>query len=213
MQSMPHIRLLGNAALSIINKVTSGYWTVVDPTNGFTAIHRAALQQLPLNRISQGYFFESDMLYRLSTIRAVVKDVPMASVYKDEESQLRISHVLFKFPPLYARAFVKRILYCYFLRDFNAVSLHFLIAMALLIPGTFWGSYHWWKSIETGVIATTGTVMLAVLPLILGFQFLLGAIQGDMAHQPDEPVQKTTDRTGRRRQMSMQTTNGSRNRR
>ena len=212
MKSMPYVRLLGNAALSIINKLTSGYWTVVDPTNGFTAIHRAALQQLPLNRISQGYFFESDMLYRLSTIRAVVKDVPMASVYKDEESQLRIGHVLFKFPPLYARAFVKRILYCYFLRDFNAVSLHFLIAMALLIPGTFWGAYHWWKSIETGVTATTGTVMLAVLPLILGFQFLLGAIQGDMAHQPDEPVQKTTDRTGRRRQMSIQKINGSRNR-
>lgn len=213
MKSMPYIRLLGNAALSIINKMTSGYWTVVDPTNGFTAIHRAALQQLPMNRISQGYFFESDMLFRLSTIRAVVKDVPMASVYKNEESQLRIGRVLIEFPPLYARAFVKRFLYCYFLRDFNAVSLHFVIAMALLVPGTFWGSYHWWKSIDTGVVATTGTVMLAVLPLILGFQFLLGAIQGDMANQPDEPVQKTTDRTGRRRQMSMQATNDSSNKR
>lgn len=209
MKSMPYIRLLGNAALSIINKMTSGYWTVVDPTNGYTAIHRAALQQLPMNRISQGYFFESDMLFRLSTIRAVVKDVPMASVYKEEESQLRIGRVLFEFPPLYARAFVKRVLYCYFLRDFNAVSLHFVIAMALLVPGTFWGSYHWWKSIETGVVATTGTVMLAVLPLVLGCQFLLGAIQGDMANQPAEPVQKTTDRTGRRRQMSMPAINDS----
>lgn len=211
MKSMPYIRLLGNAALSIINKATSGYWTIIDPTNGFTAIHRAALQQLPLNQISQGYFFESDMLFRLSTIRAVAKDVAMASVYEDEQSQLRIGKALFEFPPLYARAFVKRVLYCYFLRDFNAVSLHFVIAMALLIPGTFWGSYHWWKSIDTGVVATTGTVMLAVLPLILGFQFLLGAVQGDMANQPVEPVQKTADRTGRRRQMSMPTISDSSN--
>lgn len=205
LQSMPRIRLLGNASLSIINKVTSGYWTIMDPTNGFTAIHRAALLQLPLSRISETYFFESDMLCRLSTIRAVIKDVPMTSVYHGEESQLKIGRVLLEFPPLYGRAFVKRVLYCYFLRDFNAVSLHFVMAVALLLPGIIWGSYHWWKSIQTGVVATTGTVMLAALPLILGFQFLLGAVQGDMANQPVEPVQKSTDRTGQRRHMSMTT--------
>ncbi|MGZ0174161.1 MAG: glycosyltransferase family 2 protein [Planctomycetales bacterium] len=205
MRSMPRIRLFGNAALSIINKVTSGYWTAMDPTNGFTAIHREALLQLPLNRISQNYFFESDMLCRLSTIRSVIKDVPMASVYNDEESQLKVGRVLCGCPQLYGRAFVKRVLYCYFLRDFNAVSLHFVMEVGLLLPGVAWGSYHWWKSIHTGVIATTGTVVFAVLPLILGFQFLLGAVQGDMANQPEEPVQKTTDPGGRRRQMSMQT--------
>lgn len=198
MRSMPLVRLFGNAALSIINKVTSGYWTIVDPTNGFTAIHHTALQQLPLNRISHGYFFESDMLFRLSTIRAVVKDVPMASVYDDEESQLKIGRVLWQFPPLYGKAFVKRMLYCYFLRDFNAVSLHFCMAVALIVPGSIWGSYHWWLSINTGVVATAGTVMLAVLPLILGFQFLLGAVQGDMANQPDEPLQRSINRTDRR---------------
>ena len=189
MRSMPRVRLLGNAVLSIVSKVSSGYWTVVDPTNGFTAIHRAALQQLPLSKISQGYFFESDMLFRLSTIRAVVKDVPMASVYKGEESQLKIRRVLYEFPPLYGRAFVKRMLYCYVLRDFNAISLHFFTALALIVPGAVWGGYHWWRSIQTGVVASAGTVMLAVLPLILGFQFLLGAVQGDMANQPVEPVQ------------------------
>ncbi len=189
MRSMPRVRLLGNAVLSIVSKASSGYWTVMDPTNGFTAIHRAALQQIPLNKISQGYFFESDMLFRLSTIRAVVKDVPMASVYKGEESQLKIRRVLYEFPPLYGRAFVKRVLYCYVLRDFNAISLHFFMALTLIVPGAVWGGYHWWRSIQTGVVASAGTVMLAVLPLILGFQFLLGAVQGDMANQPTRPVQ------------------------
>lgn len=190
LRAMPRVRLFGNAVLSIVSKVSSGYWTVMDPTNGFTAIHRAALQQIPLKKISQGYFFESDMLFRLSTIRAVVKDVPMASVYKGEESQLKIRRVLYEFPPLYGRAFAKRMLYCYFLRDFNAVSLHFFTAMLLIVPGAIWGCYHWWRSIQTGVVATAGTVMLAVLPLILGFQFLLGAVQGDMANQPEEPIQR-----------------------
>lgn len=190
LRSMPRVRLFGNAALSIISKVSSGYWTVMDPTNGFTAIHRSALQQLPLKKISPGYFFESDMLFRLSTIRAVVRDVPMASVYQGEESQLKIRRVLYEFPPLYGRAFAKRMLYCYVLRDFNAVSLHFFMAMLLIIPGAVWGGYHWWRSIQTGIVATAGTVMLAVLPLILGFQFLLGAVQGDMANQPEEPIQR-----------------------
>jgi len=203
MRAMPRVRLFGNAALSIISKISSGYWTVMDPTNGFTAIHRTALQQLPLSKLSPGYFFESDMLFRLSTIRAVVKDVPMASVYNGEESQLKIRRVLYEFPPLYGRAFVKRMLYCYFLRDFNAVSLHFVIAIALIVPGFIWGGFHWWRSIQTGVAATAGTVMLAVLPLILGFQFLLGAVQGDMANQPVEPVQRMPERVGRRSPMSL----------
>lgn len=193
MRSMPWLRLIGNAALSIVSKISSGYWSVIDPTNGFTAIHRTSLRQLPLNRISSGYFFESDMLFRLSTIRAVVRDIPMASVYHGESSQLKIHRVLIQFPLLYFRAFVKRLLYCYFLRDFNAVSLHFCMAVLLILPGAAWGGYHWYRSIQTGVVATAGTVMLAVLPLILGFQFLLGAVQGDMVSQPVHPVQQTPD--------------------
>ena len=196
LQSMPRTRLLGNAVLSIFSKVSSGYWNIMDPTNGFTAIHRAALQQLPLNRISLGYFFESDMLFRLATIRAVVKDVPMASVYKGEESQLKIWRVLREFPPRHAGAFAKRMFYCYVLRDFNAVSLHFFAAIALIVPGAIFGGYHWYRSIQSGIATTAGTVMLAVLPLILGFQFLLSAVHGDMANQPKEPIQRTPERAG-----------------
>src|SRR5438309_3118533 len=81
LRSMPRVRLFGNALLSLINKVASGYWNVMDPTNGFTAIQRTALEMLPLAKLDRGYFFESDMLFRLYTIRAVVRDLPMAAHY------------------------------------------------------------------------------------------------------------------------------------
>jgi len=92
-RSMPAIRLVGNAILSFVNKVASGYWDVMDPTNGYTAIHAVVARALPLRKIARDYFFESDMLFRLSVLRAVVVDVPMAARYGDEVSNLRVSKV------------------------------------------------------------------------------------------------------------------------
>src|SRR5690606_26734158 len=63
LQEMPKLRLAGNAVVSLICKIASGYWHVMDPTNGYTAIHRTALSALPLRKIDRGYFFESDMLF------------------------------------------------------------------------------------------------------------------------------------------------------
>ena len=91
---MPTVRLLGNAVLSFFNKISSGYWNLFDPTNGYTAIHRDVAACLPFGRISRRYFFESDMLFRLNTLRAVVVDIPMHASYGDEVSNLRISKVV-----------------------------------------------------------------------------------------------------------------------
>jgi len=93
-RAMPAIRLFGNAVLSFVSKLSSGYWNVFDPTNGYTAIHADVAALLPLNKISRRYFFESDMLFRLNTIRAVVVDVPMAAKYADEVSHLSIPNIL-----------------------------------------------------------------------------------------------------------------------
>src|SRR5438132_10909438 len=68
---MPAVRLAGNAMLSFVNKVASGYWHVMDPANGFTALHASVCRALPLHKIAKDYFFESDMLFRLATLRAV----------------------------------------------------------------------------------------------------------------------------------------------
>lgn len=96
-QSMPPVRLFGNAVLSFMTKLSCGYWNIMDPTNGYTAARSCVLAELPLDKLEQRYFFETDMLFRLNTLRAVVKDIPMDSVYADEESNLQIGKVLPEF--------------------------------------------------------------------------------------------------------------------
>jgi len=188
LQAMPTARKVGNSCLSFVNKVSSGYWNVMDPTNGFTAINRQALSQLELDKIHKRYFFESDMLFRLATVRAVVRDIPMDAKYEDEQSSLDIRQVLVEFPPLYVKAFLKRIFYNYFLRDFNVASLEIVTGTPLLTFGTIFGAYHWHESIQTNQVASTGTVMLSVLPIILGFQLFLNAIMYDVNNVPRIPL-------------------------
>ena len=186
--AMPRLRLLGNALLSLVNKISSGYWNVMDPTNGYTAIHRAALEALPLDKLDAGYFFESDMLFRLYTVRAVVRDVPLPARYGDESSSLRIGRVALAFPVKYAAATAKRIFYCYFLRDFNAGTLQLVLGLLLAGAGTAFGVWKWVTSDVTGFPATSGTVMVAALPVLVGVQLLLGALQFDIQNVPRTPL-------------------------
>ena len=190
LRAMPRVRLLGNAMLSLVNKIASGYWDVMDPTNGYTAIHRAALSQLPLDKLDRGYFFESDMLFRLYTIRAVVRDVPMPAKYEDETSRLRIGRIALSFPIKYLRAMVKRLFYSYFLRDFNAATVQFVLALLIGTAGVAFGVDKWMESNATGVPATSGAVMLAALPVMVAVQLLLAALQYDLQNVPREPLQQ-----------------------
>ena len=183
-RSMPKIRLFGNIVLSIMTKLSSGYYSIFDPTNGFTAIHAEVLSILPLDKISRRYFFESDMLFRLYIIRAVVKDMSMQAVYAGETSSLRISRIFGTFFWGHMRNIFKRIFYSYFLRDFNQVSIGILLGLPLLIFGVAFGSYEFVDSVSRNVQATPGTVMFGALPIILGCQFLLSAWQMDIANVP-----------------------------
>lgn len=189
LEHMPALRKFGNAGLSFVSKVSSGYWNVMDPANGFTAIHAGALSALPLAKIEQRFFFESDMLFRLNTVRAVVKEVPMQAVYGDEKSNLRIAQVVREFPPRYASRFLKRICYNYLLRDFNVCSVELLAGLASLFFGVCFGGYHWYQGIVRGQANPTGTIMFAVLPIVIGVQLLLAAVSFDVANVPTEPLQ------------------------
>ena len=187
---MPRVRLIGNSCLSLINKIVNGYWNVVDPTNGFTAIHIEALKLIPLHKIDNRYFFESDMLFRLSVLRAVVKDVSIPAIYGNEESNLKIGKVLWEFPLKYMNRFLKRFFYNYLLRDFNAGTIQILGGTFAIITGLVFGIYHWIVSSQAMAATPTGTVMISILLIILGFQLLLGALNFDVQNIPNHPIQK-----------------------
>ena len=191
LEGMPFVRVFGNAVLSFVNKLASGYWNVMDPTNGYTAIHSSALGALPLSKLEKRYFFESDMLFRLNTVRAVVRDVPMKAFYGEEKSNLSIVQVIRDFPSKYLTRFFKRLFYSYILRDLNVCSIQMLGGISMFVFGVVYGGYHWYLSAMNGVPTPTGTVMLAVLPVMIGVQLLLSAISFDVANIPSIPLQET----------------------
>jgi glycosyltransferase involved in cell wall biosynthesis len=186
--SMPRNRTVANAVLSFVSKFSTGYWNIFDPNNGFTAIHAHVLRLIPLDRIDDGYFFESDMLFRLNTLRAVVVDVPMKAVYGAETSHLNIYHAGARFGAGHCVNFVKRIFYNYYLRGFSVASIEWLLGPVLLLFGVVFGTQQWIASVNQGVAATSGTVMLAALPTIVGIQLLLSAIDYDVANSPSIPL-------------------------
>jgi dolichol-phosphate mannosyltransferase len=187
-RQMPKIRLFGNAVLSFMTKLSSGYWDLFDPTNGFTAIHADIARHLPTSKISKRYFFETDMLFRLNTLRAVVIDVPMDAKYEDEVSNLKISQVVGEFLVKHARNFGKRIFYNYYLRDMSLASIELPIGLFMIIVGSCFGLSHWFGSLNTGVPTSAGTVMLSALPIILGTQLILAFIGSDIQSVPKQAL-------------------------
>jgi hypothetical protein len=185
---MPATRLVGNAVLSFMAKLSTGYWNVFDITNGYTAIHARVARHLPMAKISRRYFFETDMLFRLNIVRAVVVDVPMDAAYGSEVSNLRIRRIVGEFLAKHTRNFFKRIAYNYFLRDMTVASLELVLGAALLLFGLVFGSWHWWRSAQLGLATPLGTIMLAALPTLVGLQMLLAFVGFDVANVPRRPI-------------------------
>lgn len=183
-RAMPKVRLFGNAGLSFLTKLSSGYWTMFDPTNGFLAIHASIFRRLPHDKIANRYFFESDLLFRAGLQRARVQDMPMKAIYADETSHLKISKVLFDFSFRHMKNFIKRIFYNYFLRDFSPGSLYLLLGMMLTSTGMIAGLVYLLDSMLGGNTASPGEVMFAALPLFVGIQFGIAFLTYDIESSP-----------------------------
>ena len=190
-RSMPKVRLFGNAVLSFMTKLSSGYWNLFDPTNGYTAIHAEVAKNLPFDKISQRYFFETDMLFRLNTIRAVAVDIPMEAHYADEVSGLKISKIVGEFAVKHLINSLKRVFYNYYLRDLSVASIELPVGFTLLTIGLIFGGYHWVHSARLGILTPTGTVMIAALAIMLGIQFLLAFLAADIQAVPTRPISRS----------------------
>jgi glycosyltransferase involved in cell wall biosynthesis len=188
--SMPPMRLFGNAVLSFLTKLSSGYWDLFDPTNGYTAIHADAARYLPFDKISRRYFFETDMLFRLNTLGAVVTDVPMDAVYADEVSNLKISRIVTEFAAKHVRNFFKRLFYNYYLRNMSLASIELPLGVASLLFGLVFGITHWIDATRHNQATPAGTVMVAALPVIMGVQLILAFLAYDIASVPRRPLHK-----------------------
>ena len=186
-RAMPKVRLFGNGVLSLMTKLSSGYWDLFDPTNGYTAIHVDVARLLPFGKISRRYFFETDMLFRLNTLRAVVVDIPMDAKYCDEVSNLKISKIVGEFFVKHVRNFFKRIFYNYYLRDMSLASIELPLGVLLFVFGAGFGGWHWLLAAGEGITTPAGTVMLSALPVLMGLQLVLAFLAYDIASVPRRP--------------------------
>jgi len=189
-RTMPLVRIIGNAGLSFLTKLSTGYWDLFDPTNGYTAIHARVAAVLPLEQLHPRYFFESDLLFRLSTIRARVIELPMASTYGAAPSHLSVWRCLATFPWLHFRNLIKRLFYNYFLRNFSIASVNLLLGTVLALFGVCFGVDRWLTASQSDLAATAGTVMLSALPLLLGVQLILNFLSHDMATTPRDAIHR-----------------------
>jgi dolichol-phosphate mannosyltransferase len=182
--AMPKIRLLGNSVLSFVVKLVSGYWGLVDPTNGYIAVSAKTLGQLDLAKVAEGYFFEIDMLIRLNIINAVIAEVPIPARYGGEPSSLSVARLAVTFPPRLLTGLVKRVLFKYFIYDFNMASVYLLIGVPLFVFGVAFGIDQWIDSYLTQIPRSPGTIMLVALPIIVSLEMLLQAINIDINSVP-----------------------------
>ena len=186
LQEMPLLRVFGNSLLSFFSKFSSGYWNILDPTNGFTAIHLSILSILPLKRI------ESDLLHHLNIVDAVVTDVPIPARYRGERSSLRIYKVGPEFLIKHVYNFFRRLVIKYFVLNIGVASLELFLGVMFFMFGLAFGLYHWTAALIANDFVSSGRVMLAALPMIIGTQLLIAFLSHDYQSIPKIPIHRNT---------------------
>jgi len=182
------MRRIGNLGLTLLTKVSSGYWNISDPTNGYTAIHASVIGLLNHDRLARRYFFETSILIQLNIVRAVAIDVPIPARYGNEASSLNIWRAFFGFPPRLIGGLFQRLIWRYFIFDINVVTIMIVAGLSALLFGIGFGSYRWWLGAVGGKPQSAGTVALALLPTLLGSQMLLQAVLLDIMDRATTPI-------------------------
>ncbi len=184
-QLIPKTRYLGNAVLSMLTKIASGYWHVADSQSGYTAISRALLAELDLGRVYTRYGFPNDMLVHLNVWNARVRDFPSRPVYGvGERSGMRYRHVVPKISWLLLKGFFWRLWEKYVKRDFHPLVFFYAVGFVATVAGIVLGFVVLGFRIAGDQI-TVGTVVLVALLVLSGSQFTLFAMWFDMESNKD----------------------------
>jgi len=177
---IPRSRYLGNAVLSLLTKIASGYWHVADSQAGYTAVSITALRRLDLDRLYRGYGFPNDMLVHLNVQNARVRDVPSRPIYGvGERSGIRIRRVAPRIAWLLFKGFWWRMLQKYVIRDFHPLVFFYALGGLMTVVGLVLGVIVACSRIFWGNEITTATVVLVALLLVSGTQFTLFAMWFD----------------------------------
>jgi glycosyltransferase involved in cell wall biosynthesis len=184
-EQIPHLRYLGNAVLSLLTKIASGYWHVADSQSGYTAIGRPMLQQLDLDRVYTGYGFPNDLLVHLNVWNARVRDFPSRPVYGvGERSGIRYHRVVPRISWLLLKGFFWRLREKYVIRDFHPLVFFYALGLVFTLAGIALGAVELGYRIA-GNAVSVGTVVLVALLLVSGSQFTLFAMWFDMESNKD----------------------------
>jgi glycosyltransferase involved in cell wall biosynthesis len=182
---IPHARFLGNAVLSLLTKVASGYWHVADSQAGYTAISLDALRRLALDRIYPRYGFPNDMLVHLNVQNARVRDVPSRPVYDvGERSGIRLRSVIPRISWLLFKGFWWRMGQKYVIRDFHPLVFFYFFGLLMTLAGLALGTLEVVLRI-LGNDITPATIVLVAVLFIAGLQLTLFAMWFDMEANKD----------------------------
>jgi glycosyltransferase involved in cell wall biosynthesis len=184
MQGMPTYRVVGNMVLTFLNKAASGYWHLVDPQNGYTAVTREALELVPLDRVSKRYEFENDLLIWLSIASVRAKDVNIPARYGAEVSTIKLHTAVPRISWLLIRGFWRRIWYKYVLWSFSPIALLLFAGLALTLVGLAIGAWIVAEAIG-GTSPTAATAIFGVVPGMAGFYLLVQALVLDIMETAD----------------------------
>jgi glycosyltransferase involved in cell wall biosynthesis len=184
-QLIPRYRYLGNAVLSLLTKIASGYWHIADSQSGYTAVSLQYLELLDLDRIYRRYGFPNDMLVHLNVWNARVRDIPSRPIYGvGERSGIRLRKVVPTISWLLVKGFFWRMREKYVIRDFHPLVFFYMFGFLMTVLGLGLGIAEVVLRIQ-GNAVSAGTVVLVALLLIFGSQFTLFAMWFDMESNKD----------------------------
>ena len=177
-------RFIGNTILTLMTKFSSGYWKLMDPQNGYTAITHRALERLSLDRIYPRYGYCNDLLVKLNVFSFRIMDVEMPARYGRETSKIRYGNYIGKVSWLLFRDFFHRLRMKYVVLSFHPIVIFYLFGFAMTLTGLIAGIYtiHF-VLIQGGPLFIRG--VLSLLIFALGLQFLSFALLFDIQESRD----------------------------